>query len=216
MKRNEKQTREELIDPKLQLAGWNVLDKKYVVEKGKACIETPVSGMPKTHENPSGNGFVDYTMIGDDGKPLAICEAKKSVVNEETGRVQACLYADALEKQYGVRPIIYYTNGFTIKIIDGIYPPREVFGFHKKDELEYLIQKRNHNLDDNASRAEICGRYQQMDAIAEIIKNFQNKRSRSLIVLATGTGKLSQLAQVSKFQKKCSDSINKVFLNTQY
>ena len=28
-----------------------------------------------------------------------------------------------------------------------------------------------------------------MDAIAEIIKNFQNKRSRSLIVLATGTGK---------------------------
>lgn len=63
MKRNEKQTREELIDPKLQLAGWNVLDKKYVVEKGKACIETPVSGMPKTHENPSGNGFVDYTMI---------------------------------------------------------------------------------------------------------------------------------------------------------
>lgn len=159
MKRNEKQTREELIDPKLQLAGWNVLDKKYVVEKGKACIETPVSGMPKTHENPSGNGFVDYTMIGDDGKPLAICEAKKSVVNEETGRVQACLYADALEKQYGVRPIIYYTNGFTIKIIDGIYPPREVFGFHKKDELEYLIQKRNHNLDDNASRAEICGRY---------------------------------------------------------
>lgn len=32
MKRNEKQTREELIDPKLQLAGWNVLDKKYVVE----------------------------------------------------------------------------------------------------------------------------------------------------------------------------------------
>lgn len=98
MKRNEKQTREELIDPKLQLAGWNVLDKKYVVEKGKACIETPVSGMPKTHENPSGNGFVDYTMIGDNGKPLAICEAKKSVVNEEAGRVQACLYADALEK----------------------------------------------------------------------------------------------------------------------
>lgn len=28
-----------------------------------------------------------------------------------------------------------------------------------------------------------------MDAIAEIIKNFQNKHSRSLIVLATGTGK---------------------------
>lgn len=189
MKRNEKQTRDELIDPKLRLAGWTVLTKKYVVEKSKACIETPVSGMPKTHDNPSGNGFVDYVMFGDDGKPLALCEAKKAVVNEEAGRVQACLYADALEKQYGVRPIIYYTNGFTIKIIDGIYPPREVFGFHKKDELEHLIQKRNHNLVDNTPKAEICGRYYQMDAIQEIIKNFQNKRSRSLIVLATGTGK---------------------------
>lgn len=189
MKRNEKETRQQLIDPKLRLAGWDVLTKKYIVEKSKACIETPVSGMPKSAENPSGNGFVDYTMFGDDGKPLAICEAKKSVVNEEQGRVQACLYADALEKQHGIRPIIYYTNGFAIKIIDGIYPAREVFGFHKKDELEHLIQKRKHIIVDNAPDANICGRYYQMDAIAEIIKNFQHKRSRSLIVLATGTGK---------------------------
>ncbi|MDU4471446.1 MAG: DEAD/DEAH box helicase family protein [Clostridium perfringens] len=189
MEQKEKETRKQLIDPKLRLAGWDVLTKNHVVEKSKACIETLVSGMPKTSENQSGNGFVDYTMFGDDGKPLAIIEAKKSVVNEEQGRVQACLYADALEKQYGIRPIIYYTNGFTIKIIDGIYPARVVFGFHKKDELEYLIQKRKHNILDNTPNTNICGRYYQMDAIAEIIKNFQKKRSRSLIVLATGTGK---------------------------
>ena len=189
MKRDEKQTREELIDPKLKLAGWSVLSKKNIVEKDKACIEIPVYGMPKTSENPTGMGFVDYVLFGDDGKPLAICEAKKSVVNEEAGRVQACLYADALEKQYGVRPIIYYTNGFSIKIIDGIYPSREVFGFHKKAELEHLLQKRHFSLVDIAPKAEICGRYYQMDAIQEIIKNIQSKRSRSLIVLATGTGK---------------------------
>lgn len=189
MSRNEKETREQLIDPKLRLAGWDILTKKYVVEKNKACIETPVKGMPKTHENPSGNGFVDYVLFGDDGKPLALCEAKKAVVNEEQGRVQACLYADALEKQYGIRPIIYYTNGYSIKIIDGVYPAREVFGFHKKDELEHLIEKRKYNIVDDSASAKICGRYYQMDAIAEIIKNFQKKRSRSLIVLATGTGK---------------------------
>ena len=189
MARSEKETREQLIDPKLRLAGWDVLAKKYVIEKNKACIETPVSGMPKTRENPSGNGFVDYVLFGDDGKPLALCEAKKAVINEEQGRVQACLYADALEKQYGVRPIIYYTNGYSIKIIDGIYPAREVFGFHKKDELEHLIEKRKYNIIDENANAQICGRYYQMDAIAEIIKNFQKKRSRSLIVLATGTGK---------------------------
>lgn len=189
MARNERETREQLIDPKLNLAGWDVLTTKHVIEKNRACIETPVTGMPRTTENPSGNGFVDYVLFGDDGKPLALCEAKKSVVNEEQGRVQACLYADALERQHGIRPIVYYTNGFTIKIIDGIYPPREVFGFHTKDELEHIIQKRLFSIVDADPNADICGRYYQKDAIAEIIKNIQGKRSRSLIVLATGTGK---------------------------
>ena len=129
MPRNEKDTRIELIDPALRRAGWKVLSDKYIIEKNSACIETPVAGMPKTTENPTGNGFVDYVLFGDDGKPLGLIEAKKSVVNEEQGRVQACLYADCLEKQYGVRPVIYYTNGYSIKGIDGVYPAREIFGF---------------------------------------------------------------------------------------
>ena len=188
-KRNEKETRDQLIDPKLRLAGWEIVNKKHVIEKNKACIETHVTGMPITSASTSGNGYIDYTLFGDDGKPLALIEAKKAVVNEEQGRVQACLYADALEKQYGVRPIIYYTNGYSIKIIDGIYPDREVFGFHKKDELEYLIQRRNFKIIDKTPNPAICGRYYQMDAIAEVIKHLETKHSRSLIVLATGTGK---------------------------
>lgn len=189
MQKTEKETRLELIDPKLRLAGWKVLNEKYIIERNSACIETPVKGMPKTSDNPTGNGFVDYVLFGDDGKPLALIEAKKSVFNEEKGRVQACLYADALEKKYGIRPVIYYTNGYNIKIIDGLYPAREVFGFHKKEELEYLIQKRNFKLDDVNPNTDICGRYYQVDAIDEVIKHFKSKHSRSLIVLATGTGK---------------------------
>ena len=189
MARNEKETRIELIDPKLRRAGWKVLSTKYIIEKNAACIETPVSGMPKSSENPTGNGFVDYVLFGDDGKPLAVIEAKKSINNEEQGRVQACLYADCLERQYGLRPVIYYTNGYTIKVIDGVYPAREVFGFHKKDELEYLIQRRNNNIPDRFVKPEICDRYYQKDAIDEILKHLTTKHSRSLIVLATGTGK---------------------------
>ena len=94
MSKSEKETRLQLIDPRLKLAGWDVLYEKHIIEKNKACIETPVVGMPKTSENPSGNGFVDYVLFGDDGKPLALVEAKKSIVNEESGKVQACLYAD--------------------------------------------------------------------------------------------------------------------------
>lgn len=189
MPKSEKETRLQLIDPALRLAGWKILTDKYLIEKNAACIETPVTGMPKTTDNPTGNGFVDYVLFGVDGKPLAVIEAKRSIFNEEQGRVQACLYADALEKKYGIRPIIYYTNGYTIKIIDGVYPPREIFGFHKKSELEYLIQKREFVLKDTAPDLDICGRYYQVDAIDEVIKHFKSKHSRSLIVLATGTGK---------------------------
>ena len=205
MAKSEKETRLQLIDPKLKRAGWDVLYHKHIIEKNKACIETPVVGMPKTSENPSGNGFVDYVLFGDDGKPLALVEAKKSIENEESGKVQACLYADALEKKYGVRPIIYYTNGYTIKIIDGVYPPREVFGFHKKDELEYLIQKRAFKLADKSVDTTICGRYYQKDAIDEVLKHLENKHSRSLIVLATGTGKT-----------RVSCAISDIFLRNNY
>lgn len=189
MARSEKETRQLLIDPKLLRAGWDLLTTKYIVAKNKACIETPVTGMPKSSTNASGNGFVDYVLFGDDGKPLALIEAKKSVVNEEQGRVQACLYADALERQYGLRPVIYYTNGYTIKVIDGLYPPREVFGFHKKDELEYLIQRRGREITDKSPNPAICDRYYQQDAISEVLKHLGTRHSRSLIVLATGTGK---------------------------
>ena len=205
MPKNEKETRLQLIDPALRRAGWTVLNEKHIIEKNKACIETPVVGMPKTMENPTGNGFVDYVLFGDDGKPLAVVEAKKSIVNEEQGRVQACLYADALEKKYGLRPVVYFTNGYSIKIIDGLYPARQVFGFHKKDELEYLIQRRNYKLEDKTVDATICGRYYQKDAIEEILKHLGSKHSRSLIVLATGTGKT-----------RVSCAISDIFLRNNY
>lgn len=205
MPRNEKDTREQLIDPKLKIAGWEVLTTKHLIDKNKACIEVPVTGMPKTSSNPSGKGFVDYVLFGDDGKPMALIEAKKSVVNEEQGRVQACLYADCLEKQYGIRPVIYYTNGYTIKVIDGLYPSREVFGFHKKSEIEYLMQRRNLKITNWEPDPKICGRYYQRDAIDEIFKHLGKKHFRSLIVLATGTGKT-----------RVSCAISEIFIRNNY
>ena len=189
MSRNEKQSREELIDPNLKLAGWDVLKSKGVIEKNKACIEVVVQGMPKDQSNQSGTGYVDYVLFGDNGKPLAIIEAKRTLVSEEVGMNQARSYAECLEKQYGVWPVIYVTNGYSIKMLDGIYPARKVVGFHKKEELEHLIQKRTMKFLDKTPNTTICGRYYQMDAIKEVLNHFENKHSRSLIVLATGTGK---------------------------
>ena len=53
-------------------------------------------------------------LYGNNGKPLAVVEAKKSSKDPMVGSQQAKLYADCLHNQYGQRPLIFTTNGFEI------------------------------------------------------------------------------------------------------
>ena len=99
--------------------------------------EFEVTGMP----NAQGVGYVDYVLWGADGLPLAVVEAKSTTVDPAIGQQQAKLYADCLEKQFGRRPVIFYTNGYEHRIWDdaGGYPPRETQGFYTRDCCpEYL------------------------------------------------------------------------------
>ena len=82
---NEDKTRKLIIDLALLRAGWR-LDQKQ-------DREYEVTGMP----NEKGIGYADYVLWGDDGKPLAVVEAKKTIVDPEVGQQQAKLYADCLE-----------------------------------------------------------------------------------------------------------------------
>ena len=128
---NEAQTRDAFIDLLLQEAGWPLDQTRD--------REFPVTGMP----NETGEGFVDYVLWGDDGKPLALVEAKRTKRDARIGQQQAKLYADCLQAAYGQRPIIFYTNGYEHWIWDDAsYPPRSVQGFLKKDELMLLHQRR--------------------------------------------------------------------------
>ena len=49
----------------------------------------------------SGIGYADYVLWGDDGKPLAVVEAKKTTVDPAVGQQQAKFYADCLETMHG-------------------------------------------------------------------------------------------------------------------
>ena len=180
-------TRRYLIDYMLMEAGWEVLEEKGKVLGGKACIEVEVDGMPTA----SGKGYADYVLFSRGGKPLAVIEAKATCRAITEGRHQATLYADCLEKRYGVRPVIYYTNGFTTKVIDGMgYPDRDVISFHSMDDLERLIQKRGRaEIKDVTIKEEITDRPYQQTAIKRIVEWFNAKHRRGLLVLATGTGK---------------------------
>lgn len=180
-------TRRYLIDYMLEEAGWQVLDTKGYIVGGKACIEVEVSGMP----SPSGKGYADYVLMGRDGKPLAVIEAKSTTHEVGEGRRQALLYADCLERQYGQRPVIYYTNGYQTKVIDGLgYMDRSVYSFHSIDDLERLIQKRGRtHISDLYINEAITNRPYQKTAIKNLVEWLNQKHRRGLLVLATGTGK---------------------------
>ncbi len=184
---SEAETRKMYIDLMLREAGWDINPTKGAVEPLKACIEVEVKGMPNTHEV----GYVDYVLFGGNGKPLAVVEAKRTSVSPIKGKHQAELYADCLEAQYGVRPVIYYTNGFATYIIDGLgYPPRRLYGFHSANDLEWMIQQRSRkDITDFAVKDSITDRAYQKMAIKSVCEHLNKKHRKALLVMATGTGK---------------------------
>lgn len=193
---SEKETRDFFIDLLLKEAGWP-LDQ----ERDR---EFPVKGMP----NESGDGFCDYVLWGDDGLPLGVVEAKKTKRDPRIGQNQAKLYADCLEKKFGRRPVIFYTNGYKHWIWDDAnYPPREVQGFYAKDELELLIQRRStiRSPTKEAINEKIVERYYQSRAIRRIAEAFERDHDRrSLLVMATGAGKTRTVIALCDLLARCN------------
>lgn len=183
---SEANTRKIYIDTYLREAGWEVLTTDNLIQPLKACIEIKVEGMP----NNQGIGFCDYVLFGASGLPLAVVEAKKTSVKVEVGKHQAELYADCLERKYNVRPVIYYTNGYNLWVIDGLYPPRQVYAYHTAEELQLLINRRNRgNISNLAIDDSITNRGYQKQAIKSVAERFNKNYRRALLVMATGTGK---------------------------
>lgn len=176
---SEFETRKQFIDLDLKIAGWDSTNIREEVE---------VKGMPNTQET----GHVDYVLYGENGKPLAVVEAKRTSKDAKIGQQQAKLYADCLEKEYAQRPIIYYTNGKEIYMWDDLsYPERKVSGFYTQDELQLLIKRRDskENLEHIYIANNIANRPYQLEAVKKVCESFEQKHRRVLVVMATGTGK---------------------------
>ena len=161
----EAETRLKLIDIALKEAGW------FELKEGRD-LEYPVRYMPVTPDNPKGNGFADYVLWDDNGLPLAVVEAKRSTADIEVGRHQAYLYANSLEKMHGQRPVIFYTNGYDIKLWDDTFysAPRQVYGYYTKEELRWMIQRRQTRKDIRQAQVntKIAGRPYQIEAIQRV------------------------------------------------
>lgn len=205
---SEAETRRRYIDLSLKECGWDNL-------KEGTDLEFEVTGMPAS-TNPTGKGYVDYVLWGDDGLPLAVIEAKKTMADAKKGKHQAELYANCLQKVTGQRPIIFYSNGFETHIWDDqFYPEREVQGFYSKEELQLLIARRQSRTDlrEFKVNAEIAERAYQLEAIKRVAENFgatnkqdelRGRARQSLLVMATGSGKTRTAAAIVDMLTKCN------------
>ena len=178
---SEYKTRKVYIDTMLIDAGWKLGVDWY--------NEYELPGMP----NKSEVGYADYVLFGEDGKPLAVIEAKRTCKDVAVGRQQAKLYADLLEKKFGRRPIIFLTNGFDTRIWnDRYYPEHKVSGIYSKRDLEKEFNKltMRTSLANVRVSDEISGRYYQKEAIKAVCRAFDTEnRRKALLVMATGSGK---------------------------
>ncbi|MDI9406109.1 MAG: DEAD/DEAH box helicase family protein [Chitinophagaceae bacterium] len=188
-------TRRATIDHYLEEAGW---------VHGQSCThEHEVQGMP----NATGTGYVDYVLWGDDGKPLGLVEAKRTSRDPRDGERQAELYANCLGERYGQRPLIFLSNGYRHRLWDDLrYPPRDVQGFYKQDELETLIRRREirQPLAQTTISTAIAGRYYQQRAIRAICESLEQGRLKALLVQATGTGKTRTAISLTDVLTRCN------------
>ena len=186
---SEYKTRKLYIDAMLEDAGW--------VEGKNWLNEYEISGMP----NKSEVGFADYVLLGDDGRVLAVIEAKRTCVDVAKGRQQAKLYADLIEQKQGRRPVVFLTNGFETRIVDNQYPERRVAAIYSKRDLEKLfnLQRMRSSLKNIVVDKKISGRYYQEAAIKAVCDSFgQKNRRKALLVMATGSGKTRTVIALCK------------------
>lgn len=181
-KRDEFENKKLFLEASLRESNWSIVAKDNVIMPCSAAINLMLDN----------NNKEDYVLCGRDNKPLAIIEFTETCKNLIEGRNKAIEKSKILEIKYGYKPIVYYTNGYIIYCIDQLgYQPRRVFNFHTVEELELLKLRQTSRKDISKPiiNDNITNRYYQKEAIIATCNAFQSLRRKSLLVMATGTGK---------------------------
>jgi type I restriction enzyme R subunit len=189
---SESKTRQEIIDERLEKAGWKVKDPTMVTEELDIWVGLPEGVTEPEHEF-QGHRFADYALLGEDGYPLAIVEAKKTSRDARVGQEQAKQYAEQVATKAGREmPFVFYTNGHDIQFWDTLrYPPRKVHGFPSRKDLERMLYLRESAkpMSQELINRDISNRPYQIEAIRTVLEGVDKGQRKFLLVMATGTGK---------------------------
>jgi type I restriction enzyme R subunit len=183
---NEAETRAELIDPKLNAAGWGVVDSSKILREHRIT-----AGKIRPGERREKPLIADYVLVYR-GQKLAAIEAKSDEQEVGEGVGQAKNYAEKLKLDY-----TFASNGKAIYQIcmktgnEGL-----IAAFPKPVELwNKIFEKENNWLDKfNAVPFEDMGgtktpHYYQEIAVNEVMQAVAEGKPRILLTMATGTGK---------------------------
>ncbi len=201
---SEADTRRLYIETALAHAGWRI---------GVNCFaEYPLRGLPTQ----SGVGYADYVLCAADGTPLALIESQAADEAVSLGRQQAKLYADALEKKSGIRPVIFLTNGFETRVwFDNEAQERPIGGFYSPDDLARVrILRGKRRLPEEADYEKShAGRPYQQQAIRAAAEAFCQRRERTVFLsMAPGTGKTRTALAAADLLRRCGWAEHVLFL----
>jgi type I restriction enzyme R subunit len=178
------------IDRQLEQAGWAVQsyrDMNISASVGVAIREFPLK-----------SGFADYLLYAD-GKAIGVVEAKPEGHTLTGVETQSSKYKDGLPKNlphyHLPLPFAYESTGTVTQFTNALEPDarsRPVFTFHRPEELIRLAK-----LDDQLRTllrklpSLTTGHLWrvQIDSIQNLEKSLAENRPRSLIQMATGSGK---------------------------
>jgi len=191
---NEADTRAELIDPQLKLAGWGDIaesrvQREYTINAGEIRAGGIRSSQMKA----------DYVLVYKNRK-LAVIEAKSNELEVGEGVAQAKQYATKLELDY-----TYAANGKEIyeiclatgieALVSGFPTPEELWNKVFGDSNEWQAKFNAVPFEDvNGTKQ---ARYYQEIAVNRVMEAVANNKQRILLTLATGTGKTFVAFQVA-------------------
>ena len=204
---SEYETRKRYIDLGLKLIGW-----EFDGENADVREEYPIDDMNGV---PGKKGAADYVLFGKDGLPLAVIEAKRTSKDPNDGKRQAFLYADALERKFGRRPMMFTSNGFEHYFWDDqTGPQRKVSGFFSKGDLQKLMNRRaeRRTLSEIPISDRITDRYYQKEAIRAVCDHVEQGIRKNLLVMATGTGKTRTASSLTDVLSRGRHITNVLFL----
>lgn len=196
-----------LIDELLRQAGWDPSDKSQVLTEVPIKHQAAEAHAPYLTEDrytpidadeiPTGRA--DYVLLGTNGRPLAVVEAKREAIHPYTAKQQTLPYAQKINA-----PFIFLANGELIYLWDYANDDaRMVNSFYSRRDLERVLYLRREQkalatipIPDYYIRQGETRRVRpyQQEAMKALDQAVELGKRRFLIELPTGTGKTDLIA----------------------